>query len=82
MKLIAGLVVLILIVFFVVFFAKNKTATKKISKDAYYQKLLSKTMGNKEQAERLIELERQRNPNAGRAELIKLAVERWEYHNR
>jgi hypothetical protein len=43
-----------------------------------YQKLLRKAFGDKAQVERLIELERRKKPNAGRAIWIKNAIDRWE----
>ncbi|MEW6731000.1 MAG: hypothetical protein AB1489_06665 [Acidobacteriota bacterium] len=47
-----------------------------------YKKLLRKTMGNKEQVERLIELERQRNPTASLSVLMQNAINRWDRDNR
>jgi hypothetical protein len=47
-----------------------------------YQDLLSKVRGDAATAERLIEYERERAPNASREELIRRAIERWEDDNR
>jgi len=47
-----------------------------------YGSLLSKVLGNRETAERLIEYERRRVPGASREELIRRAIERWELDNR
>jgi hypothetical protein len=51
-------------------------------KDSLYQKLLSKTKNDRDMANRLIEFERKRKPEASEAELIKNAIERWELDNR
>jgi hypothetical protein len=47
-----------------------------------YQDLLAICRGDREMAERLIELERKKVPNAGRNEWIKRAIERWIDDNR
>ena len=46
-----------------------------------YAKLLRKAFGDQEQVERLIEVERQQNPNGSRVIWIKNAIARWERHN-
>jgi len=47
-----------------------------------YQKLLQKAMGSQALAERLIEYERQRNPQASRLQLIENSLRRWQLDNR
>ena len=47
-----------------------------------YENLLSTVRGERAVAERLIELERRKAPNASRDELIRRAIERWEDNNR
>ena len=47
-----------------------------------YRNLLRKSFGDRAQVERLIEGERRRRPDAGRATWMKDAVDRWEWHNR
>jgi len=47
-----------------------------------YQKLLRKSFGDKAQAERLIEAERRKRPDARRIILMKHAIDRWERDNR
>ncbi len=54
-----------------------KPSTEK--KDEGYGKLLLKTLGNRARADGLIELERKRNPKGTKAELIKSAIEQYEY---
>ena len=43
-----------------------------------YQQLLRKALGDHAKAERLIEHERQRNPEGKRIEWLRAALERWE----
>jgi hypothetical protein len=52
------------------------------SEEELYQKLLRKSLGDKDQVERLLEHERQRNPKASRVELLRAALERWERDNK
>ncbi len=44
-----------------------------------YRQLLRMTMGDREQAERLIRYERRYAPDAGREQLIQRAIDRLEY---
>jgi hypothetical protein len=50
--------------------------------EALYQNLLRKSFGDRGGVARLIELERQRRPDATEIELMKSAIARWERHNR
>lgn len=50
--------------------------------DLLYQELLRKVRFNGSAADRLIEYERQRDPQASRLKLIQNAIERWERDNR
>jgi len=50
--------------------------------EALYRNLLTKVGGDVDTAERLIDYERKRAPNAGRDELVKRAIESWELDNR
>ena len=43
-----------------------------------YQQLLRKALGDHAKAERLIEHERQHNPQGNRADWLRAALERWE----
>jgi hypothetical protein len=52
------------------------------SKADLYHLLLLKAKNNRDLADRLIEYERKRKPDASEAELIKSAIERWELDNR
>jgi hypothetical protein len=52
------------------------------SEDNLYQILLAKTRKDIELADRFIEFERKRTPNASREELIRNAIVRWERDNR
>lgn len=54
-------------------------STKQDDED--FSKLLTKTLGDRSKANRLIAYERQRNPNASIAELTKSAIERLEWDN-
>ncbi|CAG0981994.1 hypothetical protein ANAEL_01801 [Anaerolineales bacterium] len=56
--------------------------SKQTSREQLYQHLLTLTKHDKDLAERLIEYERKRKPNASEEELIKNAIERWELDNR
>ena len=47
-----------------------------------YRKLLRMTMGDREQAERLIRYERRYAPGADREQLIRRAIDRLEYDRR
>jgi hypothetical protein len=47
-----------------------------------YRDLLRTAMGDRDAVERLIELERQRNPSASRGDLIERAIDRWRRDNR
>jgi hypothetical protein len=49
---------------------------------ALYQELLRKAGGNQALADRLIEFERRRTPNASQEELVRSAIERWERDRR
>jgi len=50
--------------------------------DMFYQDLLRKVRFNGSIADRLIEYERNQNPDASRLKLIQNAIERWERDNR
>ena len=50
-----------------------------ISEKKLYDKLLMLTRGDESLAERLINLEKEKNPNLNRKQLIKNAIERLEY---
>ena len=58
-----------------------KPSTQQVE-GALYQKLLQKSLGDRAQAERLIELERRQHPTTSRARLIRYALERWERDSR
>jgi len=51
------------------------------SKERLFHNLLVKTRNDKELANRLIEYERKRKPKASEEDLIRNAIERWEYDN-
>jgi hypothetical protein len=48
----------------------------------YYEKLLARVKHDREPAERLIEFERKKAPDASIEELCKRAIERLEWDNR
>jgi cadmium resistance protein CadD (predicted permease) len=50
--------------------------------DLLYQDLLRKVRFNGSTADRLIEYERQQDPQASRLKLIQNAIERWDHDNR
>jgi hypothetical protein len=56
--------------------------SQQSSRERLYQHLLTLTKHDKDLADRLIEYERKRKPNASEEELIKSAIERWELDNR
>jgi hypothetical protein len=47
-----------------------------------YQQLLSRSGGDRKLAERLVELERQRHPDANRLQLLQNAIYRWDRDRR
>lgn len=49
-----------------------------IKENQLYQKLLTKSRGDRSLVERLIEYERQRSPRSSRADLLQSAIYRWE----
>jgi hypothetical protein len=59
----------------------KKPAAQNISSELY-QKLLIKTGSDSEKAQRLIELEKKRNPQASLPVLIRNAINRIEMHNK
>ncbi len=69
--------IVILIVAYWLFAPRRSKATPP----DLYRKLLLSAMGDRAMAERLIELERRRHPEASRAQLIRYAIERWERDN-
>lgn len=58
------------------------TAPGRGSASPAYRKLLRMTMGDREQAERLIRYERRYAPDASREQLIQRAIDRLEYDRR
>lgn len=50
--------------------------------EEYYYILLRDCLGDRDLAERLIEVERRQHPNAARLKLIQLAIERLKTHRR
>lgn len=52
------------------------------SEDGLYEELLRKCRGDRSLANRLVEYERKRNPDAEIAELLRDAIERLEYDRR
>jgi hypothetical protein len=77
---------IILLVIALVGFQIWKQARKRkgsgLPEQVLYERLLRKTMGDRAQAERLVELERKRMPAANRTRLIRSALDRWERDNR
>ena len=61
---------------------RDKDQNRPGSKDDLYKHLLSLTKNDRELANRLIEYERKRKPDASEEELIRRAIERWELDNR
>lgn len=53
-----------------------------IKENQLYQKLLTKSRGDRNLVERLIEYERQRSPRSNRADLLQSAIYRWERDRR
>jgi hypothetical protein len=77
--------ILLIVVFLgILFFFKRSKRTGVSSTDmaTLYKNLLRKASGDREQVDRLIELERKRNPRASLVELMQSAIDRWEHHNR
>lgn len=72
----------------VILLRRGRSSTSKGSKRRggreaeLYARLLRKSFGDAEQAERLIELERRKRPGASRVSLLQNALDRWESHNR
>ena len=60
----------------------NELFTPVLDQADLYSELLEKVRFDHQTAERLIEYERQRTPEAGRATLIQSAIRRWERDNR
>ena len=56
--------------------------TEELRIKELYRNLLIKNLHDKEVVNRLIEFERNRNPNATKAELLQSAIDRWERDNR
>ena len=69
-------IIITLLLFLLERFRRKATAEKP------YDILLRRCLGDAQQAERLIEAERNRYPNASRDRLIKHAVDRWKSHSR
>jgi hypothetical protein len=78
----AQFIVILVIVIIIVLALRKKKEGSESSEPALYERLLRKTMSNKEQAERLIELERKKTPTASRARLVRNAIERWQRDDR
>jgi hypothetical protein len=74
------LFLIFLVVFAAVYWFFSSRRAKATPPDLY-RKLLLSAMGDRAMAERLIELERRRHPEANRAQLIRYAIERWERDN-
>ena len=78
-----GVIFLLMLVVVVVvgiwLFAKRSSQPRRATA---YNKLRRRAMGDQALVERLIEMERQRHPNASEARLIQYALERWERDNR
>lgn len=78
----AQFIIILVIAIIVVLALRKRKEGGESPETALYERLLRKTMGNKEQAERLIELERKKNPTASLARLIRNAIERWQRDDR
>jgi hypothetical protein len=63
-------------------FRSAPVQSQQTSREHLYQHLLTLTKHDKDLADRLMEYERKRKPNASEEELIKSAIERWELDNR
>ena len=60
-------------------FASDPKASEMAANETeLYQQLLRKALGDHAKVERLIEHERQRNPEGKRTEWLRAALERWE----
>lgn len=59
-----------------------RSQPQAMSENDLYQDLLARVRHDRGVADRLIAFERQRAPTAGRIELIKNAIARWEHDNR
>jgi hypothetical protein len=80
-----ALLLLILFASICYFFFFNDESRHKVpvsDRNDLYHKLLRKTLGDKEKAQRLVELERARNPQASLEVLIKNAINRIDMHNK
>lgn len=73
------LVLLAVIVVGIWLFAKRSPQPRQ---GTAYDKLRQRAMGDQALVERLIEMERQRHPDASEARLIRYALERWKRDNR
>jgi hypothetical protein len=74
--LVTSLIVVIIIL------SRHRRRVDSVDAEDLYQDLLIKALGDKDLVERMIELERSRNPNAGRESHMQAAISRWERHNR
>lgn len=75
--------VIIIILVFIIFGVAQRFSSKtiRVSRKDNFKNLLSKTLGDKDLAERLIERERIVNPRLTREALINAAIKRWERDN-
>jgi hypothetical protein len=71
------ILVVLVILFYGLFRRQKKAETEKL-----YNKLLKKALGDQELALRLIEHEREKNPDADRRQLIENALYQWEREGR
>ncbi len=61
---------------------KRPSRIKSMLEQELYANLLTKSLGDKERVERLIEYERKRIPNASKEDLLHNTIDRWERDNR
>lgn len=71
-----------LIVGIAYYIAQKYSGTRWSQAERLYRKLLWQTGGDKNLAERLIQFERERNPNADRFQLVQNALSRWQRDRR
>jgi RNA polymerase subunit RPABC4/transcription elongation factor Spt4 len=64
------------------FLTRQPSSTDRSLERQLYQQLLSRSGGNRNLAERLMELERQRHPDANRLQLLQNAIYRWDRDRR
>ena len=75
--------VLIILLVIIIFGLVQRISSKRVrdSRKDNLKKLVSKTLGDKDLAERLIERERIVTPHLTREALINAAIKRWERDN-